>query len=296
MTETPQLLLSISDFSDDMIARLLARATALEVSDIAIQAPSRRVVGLLFAEPSLRTRVGFTVAASLLGWTTVDAFGLRAGSGPVAERFEDTLRTFSGMVDVVVARPGRPAERDLIALAAAAHVINAGDTGFRAEHPTQALIDLHAIQREVGSVEAARIAICGDIETRCVRSLLGLLDRWRPARLVLATSRESAERLSVPEGLLSTIEFLPVEKLQEIDVLYVSGIPHGSFGEADRGKLRITADVLASLPPEAVVLSPLPLIDEMDMESRRDPRVRMFEQSDRGVYVRAAILEEFTHT
>jgi aspartate carbamoyltransferase catalytic subunit len=48
---------------------------------------------------------------------------------------------------------------------------------------------------------------------------------------------------------------------------------------------------LAALPPDAVVLSPMPVIDEIATTARSDPRVRMFQQSDDALFVRMALIE-----
>lgn len=56
-----------------------------------------------------------------------------------------------------------------------------------------------------------------------------------------------------------------------------------------RARYALTRRTIATLPDEAVVLSPLPVTDELDPKVRADSRVRMFEQSDIGVLVRMAI-------
>ncbi len=43
--------------------------------------------------------------------------------------------------------------------------------------------------------------------------------------------------------------------------------------------------------PNAVVLSPMPVIDEIASTVRGDPRIRMLEQSDDALFVRMALIE-----
>ena len=53
-------------------------------------------------------------------------------------------------------------------------VINAGDGS--GEHPTQALLDLFTIRKELGSIDGLRIAMVGDLRNgRTVHSLTKLL-------------------------------------------------------------------------------------------------------------------------
>lgn len=79
-------------------------------------------------------------------------------------------------------------------------------------------------------------------------------------------------------------------------MLYLVGLPAGSgpvfLGESDRRRYALTPAVLAELPEEAVVLSPMPVIDEIDPQARSDPRVRIFEQSDLGVPLRMALVTD----
>jgi aspartate carbamoyltransferase catalytic subunit len=76
-----------------------------------------------------------------------------------------------------------------------------------------------------------------------------------------------------------------------VDVLYVAGIPHGALDEPGRARLRVDRKALAALRPGAVVLSPMPVIDEIATTARSDPRIRMFQQSDDALFVRMALIE-----
>ncbi len=76
-----------------------------------------------------------------------------------------------------------------------------------------------------------------------------------------------------------------------MDVLYVAGIPHGALDEPGRARLRVDRKALAALRPDAVVLSPMPVIDEIATTARSDPRIRMFQQSDDALFVRMALIE-----
>jgi aspartate carbamoyltransferase catalytic subunit len=77
----------------------------------------------------------------------------------------------------------------------------------------------------------------------------------------------------------------------DVDVLYVAGIPHGALDEPGRARLRVDRKALAALPPDAVVLSPMPVIDEIATTARSDPRIGMFRQSDDALFVRMALIE-----
>jgi aspartate carbamoyltransferase catalytic subunit len=248
----------------------------------------RSVVGLAFLETSLRTRVGFAAAAARLGATSVEVLDVRQSTTSMPESVEDTMRTLAGYVDVLVARLGVPLE---VPAGARIPVLNAGDSGPRAEHPSQALIDLLALRKLPVPLEAQTVALCGDMRMRAARSLLLLLNRTTPKRLVLLTESRLEDGFELPPALAEMVEFRTLDHLDDVDVLYVVGIPHGALDESGRTRLRVTVEHLDALPAHARVLSPLPLIDEMERPAFTHPSVRMFEQSEDGLFVRMALLE-----
>ena len=282
-------LISIKDLDGDDVDRIVSRASVLR-SDAGFRRPGHSVVGLVFVEPSLRTRSGYAVAAHRLGWGAVEVLEARSGPKSMPESLEDTLRTISGMVDTVVARIDRPADSAWVDKWCVSPYVNAGDTGPRAEHPTQALIDIFSIEHERGAISTLTLGICGDLRMRVVRSLIALLERRQPRRLVLITAPEIGE-VNLPRSLAEKVEIRTMSDLAGIDVLYVAGMPHGAFSEEGRAVLRVDSAALERLPNDAVVLSPLPLLDEMTADARVDPRVRMFHQSDSAVWIRMAVLE-----
>ena len=63
----------------------------------------------------------------------------------------------------------------LVASVTDAHVVNAGD-GMH-QHPTQALLDLYAIQESLGRLDGVHVAIVGDVlHSRVARSLIQALE------------------------------------------------------------------------------------------------------------------------
>lgn len=289
-----RLLLSIDDLGDGEIRSLLDRAHVLARGGPAIRdhAP---LVGLIFLSESTRTRVGFAAAAARLGGSSVEVTSARGGMQmSAAESFEDTVRTLTGMVDLVVVRTPHELDRQALREVAVTPLISGGHGSV--EHPTQALIDVLAIECERGPVGEQRITLCGDLTMRAVRSLLRLFDRMPPAQLTLvAPPGRSVELRHLSPRLSARTIVRSPGSLLDTDVLYLPGLPAGRgpdyLDAGDRARYAVTSDRLATLPANAVVLCPLPVVDEMDADARRDPRVRMFEQSDRGVALRVALLE-----
>lgn len=284
-------ILSVSDLSDANIEEILIRAGELRKGEHVRCAAPSRLLGLIFFEPSLRTRVGFSAAAARLGWQTVEVTERRHGEVSWKESWFDTLRTVAGYADVIVTRPGRALEPKDTLVAEPCSLINAGDVGPRAEHPSQALIDIFSLEQLIGPVGEVGLAIVGDPRMRVVRSLLAVLARRPPKHLWMVVDPEHLGEMALPELLEGRTELCTWEELEDVDVVYLAGIPHGSLSQKRRESLFATPERVDRLPPACILLSPGPVIDEMHEEVQGCARDRRFHQSDMGLYVRMAILE-----
>jgi aspartate carbamoyltransferase catalytic subunit len=283
-------VLSVTDLSSGEVDEVLARARQLGAG-AAPGVGAGAVVGLVFLDASLRTRSGFAAAAARAGVGCVDVIERRSSPTSMVESLADTLQTVAGYVDAIVVRPGEALDRSLVERLDCGAVLNGGDVGPRAEHPSQALIDLHAMQSMAGDIGGLRVAIWGDLRMRSVRSLLGLLSDRPPASLTLVSHRALADPAGLPRGLGALAAPCEPEALRDVDVLYVAGMPHECLPLNDRERLIVTQRVLDRLPNDAVVLSPMPVIDEIDPAVRADGRIRLFEQNRLAQWVRIALLE-----
>ena len=286
---TARRLISVDDLPSDDITWILRRA-----GEFASGArPARRAftAALLFLSSSLRTKLGFGTAVARLGGSAIDVSERRWDpkmSG--AESFEDTLRTVTGMVDVTIVR----AAVDLSAVMhhAVGPVICGGDLR---SHPTQALIDVFAIERLWGPLENVRLAMVGDMQMRASRSLLALLSRRPPAELMVVAPPSRSLDVDISPDLTSRLRNGSLDDLAGVDVVLMCGLAPsvGTDQLSDEARQAFVLDGrhLHALSPSSIVLSPLPVIDEMSSTARLDPRTRMFEQSDMSVHVRAAVVE-----
>lgn len=291
----PRHLLSIDDLDDDDVASVLARADDLAAGAAPAARGDRQLLALLFLASSMRTRVGFAAAGASVGLSALTIDELRFEDGmTAAETFADTIRVISGQAAAIVARTPFELDRKVIAREASVPVINGGD-GWN-EHPTQALIDLHAIATFAPATDALRIGIVGDLRMHVSRSLVRLLAR-RPIaelRLIAPPGRDDLG-FELPEALRSCTLRADHWDTAGLDVIYLAGLPEGGgllrLDDAGRGAFALDSKRVAALAPGAVVLCPLPRIDEISDDARDHPAVRVFEQSDLGHWVRTAVLE-----
>lgn len=281
---------TVAELPPATVAALLERARSL-AAGASPHDHARRTIGLVFLDTSLRTRTGFAAAAARLGATAIEVVSTRGNAVSMPESWPDTVRTVAGYCDVLVARVAHAWADQPVPRGVRVPVVNAGDTGPRAEHPTQALVDVFAIEQLVGPVPDLRVALCGDLRMRAARSLLTLLDREPPHDLVLVTDPALEVGLELPEGVVRRARRSRLDDLEDVDVLYVVGMPHLALPEDDRTRLRVTRRHLDGLSERGVVLCPLPVIDEMEREVLDDPRMRAFEQSDLALWIRIAVLE-----
>src|SRR5690606_26941791 len=124
------------------------------------------ILGNMFFEPSTRTRVSFGCAFNLLGGEVRETTDIKASSITKGESLYDTARVLSGYSDIIVMRHTQPGSVAEFARASRVPVINGGD-GTN-EHPSQALLDLYTIRKELSTreqtIDGMHIAMIGDLK------------------------------------------------------------------------------------------------------------------------------------
>ncbi len=184
MNFTGAHILSIQQFDRGDIQRIFAVADSME--PYALRHKVTRVLegailGNMFFEPSTRTRVSFGCAFNLLGGEVRETTGFESSAIAKGESLYDTARVLSGYSDVICMRHPQVGSVAEFASASRVPVINGGDGAN--EHPSQALLDLYTIKKELESrgrhLETLRIAMIGDLKHgRTVHSLAKLLSKY----------------------------------------------------------------------------------------------------------------------
>lgn len=143
----------------------------------------KRIMATLFYEPSTRTRFSFETAMHRLGGRVISTENAREFSSVAkGETLEDTVQILNGYSDVIVIRHYEVGAAKRAANVSHAPVINAGDGA--GQHPTQALLDLYTIRKEIGAIDGLKIAMVGDLaQGRTVRSLAYLLSKYQDVKM-----------------------------------------------------------------------------------------------------------------
>lgn len=215
------------------------------------------------------------------------------------ETLQDTIRCLECYADVSVLRSPVKGAAATAASVARRPVINAGDgTG---EHPTQALLDIYTIHRELGGVEGKTVTMIGDLKNgRTVHSLSRLLRLFPGVQLNFVAPPE----LRMPADILAELTAAGVvcresAALEDVigasDVLYVTRVQKERFADAaEYERLKhafiITPAVMARAKPVMALLHPLPRVGEITDEVDSDPRAAYFRQMENGMYVRMSLL------
>ena len=285
-----------------LIEHLLARAAAFEhPTEIEPRRLSGRLLATVFYEPSTRTRFSFEAAMLRLGGQVLSAENAtRASSAAKGESLEDAIRVIGGYADGIVLRHPDVGAAERAAQVAPVPVINAGDGP--GHHPTQALLDLYTIKKELGRLDHLRVGLAGDLRHgRTVRSLALLLSRFPGNELVLISPpalRMGEDVIGsleqVQQGLRETTDLAGA--IADLDVLYQTRIQAERFESSEeyeryRGVYVVTPEVMRRLPEHAIVMHPLPRREEIDPLVDADPRAAYFRQARNGLWVRMAVLD-----
>jgi aspartate carbamoyltransferase catalytic subunit len=257
-----------------------------------------KVLATLFFEPSTRTRLSFETAMQRLGGGVISMASAESSSAAKGETVADTARTVSQYADLIVIRHPRIGSAKEAADAADVPVMNAGDGA--GQHPTQALLDIHTIQKELKSLKNLRVSMVGDLKYgRTVHALVELLAQFS-AKLYFV----SPGILRMPEEIVSSlkakgIEVVETENLRmaasESDLIYMTRIQKERFSDLDeyervKGAYVVNEGFLKGLKKKITIMHPLPRVDEISTDVDAYPGAAYFRQVRNGVYVRMALI------
>jgi aspartate carbamoyltransferase catalytic subunit len=293
-------IISISDLSDEEINEVFSQADKmLENLETGkkMNIMSSKILATLFYEPSTRTRLSFESSMERLGGSVISMADSKTSSTSKGETVADTIRIVESYSDIIVIRHPLEGAALLASKFSSKPVINAGDGS--GEHPTQTLIDLYTIRKELGGICGKTITIVGDLKYgRTVHSLLSALSRYN-ANVNLV----SPESLSLPKYVYNEVKdklelniTTDISKcLSDTDILYVTRIQKERFTDKNEytrliGSYRITLKDTEKLKPGAIILHPLPRVDEISPEVDNTIYAKYFKQAYYGVPVRMALI------
>jgi len=273
-----------------------ARAIAADPAAYADRHPDA-LLGLLFFEPSTRTKMSFSAAIKRLGGDIVDMGPVDSSSVTKGESLADTVRVIEGYADALVLRHPSEGSAAMASDFVDVPLINGGDGA--GQHPTQTLLDLYTMRENAG-LDGITVGVMGDLKYgRTVHSLAHALTNFDVRQEFV-----SPESLRLPRKVRYDLDDRGVEVgehtdlaavLDSLDVLYVTRIQKERFPDereyrAVAGEYRVDAATLGAVE-DLTVMHPLPRVDEIAPDVDGTDHARYFEQAHNGVPVRMALLD-----
>jgi aspartate carbamoyltransferase catalytic subunit len=303
---TPKHLLSARVLDADDIDELCQLAQDFENGTAVSSSAVGKTVALLFFQSSTRTRLGFEAATVGLG---AHAIGMEDMSSSrtnkrVGESLEDCAAVVSRLADAIIVRHHDQGAAARMAAKSVSPVINAGD-GWN-EHPTQALIDIYAMRRGLGSIRGKSICYGGDPRGRVVRSLMYLLSLEGPREIVfcppphyqvpadiLATISESQISYRIIPDIDTALRDCEAIVMAPYDMSEVAEPATSSFISPHRTPKHfvITAEKIQRLNSQTLLYHPLPRFEEIDPSCDDLPNAKYFDQVRLSRYMRMAVLD-----
>ncbi len=289
-------------FDRDKLEKLFEIATKMEKYSHEDKVLHNMIMASLFYEPSTRTRMSFESAMIRLGGTVVSTESAsHFSSASKGETLEDTIRIISAYSDVIVLRHYESGASKKASTVSRVPIINAGDGA--GQHPTQALLDIYTIKKEMGKIDGLKIAMVGDLYYgRTVRSLCYLLAKYDNIKIHFVSPRIVRMRDDIKEYLdRHDIEWEENYNLHsvapEVDVIYQTRIQRERFGDKQedykkiKGVYVVDKELMKTVKKHAIIMHPLPRVDEITKDVDDDPRAAYFRQAENGLYVRMALLK-----
>ncbi|MES9856005.1 MAG: aspartate carbamoyltransferase [Sedimenticola sp.] len=261
---------------------------------------------LYFTQPSTRTFMSFHSACGILGIKTSEIRDSSTSSESKGESIDDSLRTFSSYVDLIIMRSPEAGLCERIsdfldATPRPVPIINAGSGPD--EHPSQALLDIYTLQRSFSDkqIDGKTICMIGDLKRgRTVRSLSRLLTNYTDVKLIFVSPEEFRISGDLREYLSSTVipftETTDFEgSITEADAIYMTRI-QDEYDEGEESKnidhsgFCLRYHHLERIKADCVIMHPLPRRDEIDPKIDSDHRAKYWRQERNGMWVRVALI------
>ena len=291
---------------------------------------------LYFTQASTRTFLSFTAACQLLGMSIAEIRDPSVSSEYKGESPFDSMRMFSTYFDLVVMRTPTAGFAEACAYLMNdldqfnernVPIVNGGSGSD--EHPTQALLDVHTIQRSfefaserdssrwtqfdeyrkmypdlTRGLDSKVFGFCGDIKRgRTVHSLASLLANFSDVTMYFVSPPDGNLRLpaTLRNSLIAkgvkVFEFDALaDIIDKVDLLYMTRIQWEHDKDSTKGPATVNTDFI--LTPEladrmksyAPILHPFPRNAEIPPEVDHNPRAMYFREARNGMWVRAALL------
>ena len=290
--------LTLNDLTRDELLTLLKRASELKQlqrSGIAHDSLKGKVMAMIFAKSSTRTRVSFEAGMTQLGGSAMflSSADTQMGRG---EPISDTARVISSMVDIVMIRTFAHADVELFAENSSVPVINALTDDY---HPCQLLADMQTWMEHRGDVQGKTVCWLGDGNNMCQSYINAAKILGFHLKIACPEGFEpSADLLDQAQGYAS-IENDP-KRASEGAHLLVTDV-WASMGQEEEARMReqalsayqLNQGLLDLADPEALYLHCLPAHrgEEITAELMDNPDTVIWDEAENRLHAQKALIE-----
>ncbi len=292
-------VLSASQFNRKDLEKIFGQAQKMEaiIKEGGCDLAKGKILATLFYEPSTRTRLSIETAMIRLGGNIISETDVSFSSQIKGEVLQDTARIIGGYSDIVAIRSKNVGDADIMAEYSGVPVVNGGDGS--GEHPTQSLLDIYTIFKHFDLDKPLTVSFVGELICgRTVHSLSVLLRNFPNIKINFV----SPEALQIPDKYFKPelgdqkFEDLNDEVLKGSDVIYNTRIQKERISEAVFEKYKtafhFNVEKVSGMKDSAILMHPLPRVNEISQEVDNLPQAKYFEQAQNGIPVRMALMAD----
>ncbi len=255
----------------------------------------KKTLAMIFEKPSTRTRVSFETGMFQLGGhaLTLSPNDLQLSRG---ESIEDTAKTLSRYVDVIMARVYDQKSLEIFARNSSVPVINGLSDSF---HPCQILADLMTIKEHKKNLKKIKIAWIGDGNNVCnslilgctklkIKLSIGVPNGYEPDFDVVKIGKD-AEILEITDN--------PEDAVKDVDVVMTDTFVSIHNSNSDRikkflPKYQVTSSLMKKAKKDALFMHCLPA--KRDQEVTSDvidgPQSVVWDEAENRLHVQKALM------
>ena len=216
-----------------------------------------KTLAMLFEKPSTRTRVSFETGMKQLGGHTI-ILSLNEMQHSRGESVEDTAKTLSGYVDVIMARVYEHNFIEKLAKHATVPVINGLSNSY---HPCQTLADLMTIKEHKKKLKDLKIAWIGDGNNVCNSLIFG------------CSKTQTEIAIATPKGFEPNSEV--VKKSSKYTIVDLTTDPKSAVKDADIVMTDTFMSIHTSDPKRTEKFLPFFQVNDSLMEKAKNDAIFM---------------------
>ncbi|WP_226996186.1 ornithine carbamoyltransferase [Candidatus Protochlamydia sp. W-9] len=314
-------LLTLNDLSTERFLKILDNIKIFKQNIIdgkSFKPLENKLIGILFNQPSTRTRTSFETAIIRLGGNSIHLSDLRlkrdelihstSSSNELDLRYvepvKDTGRILSSYLDAIVIRTRDHGMIEDLAKYSSIPIINANSDLC---HPTQIIADIYTVLEIKGKLSGLTLAYLGDGNNTCSSLLLGCAHAG--INMIAACPEESypnaenfkkAKNIAEKTGSNLKIIVSPEEAVKDADILYTDAwISMSAKQGKDElikifSKYQLNSRLLNLAKKNTLVMHCLPAHRgfEITDEVVEGPQSIVWKQAENKIYTAAAVLAE----